>query len=423
MYVSNGVKSGYSMAYRRNETTKHCRNFMQTMEQECAEEAQKGYSEEEDIREHPLWTGGHVSQLQSKLLAQTNSTDAVKKVAHAEAGAFIGMTMIPEEGESTVYGMTAFLVESSTPDNPIVQIRWNLEGERTYYNVEVNKVNPKCATQLEMFALLSYTDKMGVTDGGTFGSFQKLSVYAMNAYENGYCEELSGVDNFFNKTFDWPEIIESVMQDYLDAQLKNQYEDCEKLLDYFEEDKAEDSHKYIQDKMIEILEKIEKGETETTYQIGSQSFTEDEWDKFLENFDSIQEVLKELMEERLEKKEEEALEKELEERKEVTEMEVVSFPESGISLHYNRNTGELECVDDMDSQPGRQVKWSKKISMEEYEKCHELFERSKGERTWEYTYEAYLGYEKFWEMFLYNEIDLVNVAHTDLLQRLREGKV
>ena len=240
------------------------------------------------------------------------SLDAVTIVNHAEQGESLGLTMVPEEGENAVYGMSAFLVESSTPDNPIVQIRSNLNGERVYYNVEVNKVDPESATQLEMFALLSYTDEMGLTDGGAFGSFQKLQVYSMNASLSGYCEDISGVDTFLNTTFNWPEIIGSIMQDYLDAQLQSQYKDCENLINYFEKRDAqdEDYQEFIQDKMAEIMEKIEKGETKNSYQIGAETFTEDEWDKFLENFDSIQEVLKELMKERLEKKEEEALEKE-----------------------------------------------------------------------------------------------------------------
>ena len=54
-------------------------------------------------------------------------------------------------------------------------------------------MNPKNATQLEMFALLSYTDKMGITDRGTFGSHQRLEVYSKNASELGYCNSLSRI--------------------------------------------------------------------------------------------------------------------------------------------------------------------------------------------------------------------------------------
>ncbi len=518
MYVNNGVKSGYSLMYRRNETAEYSGDFMQTRAQESPEDAYEPQSGEMEITEHPLWAGGHYSRLQEKLISRAEAGGAVTKADHAQAGEFIGMTMVPEEGESTVYGMTAFLIAGSTPENPVVQIRFNCGGERVYYNVEVNKVNPECATQLEMFALLSYTDKMGVTEGGAFGSFQKLSVYAVNAFQNGYCEDLSGVDTFLNETFNWKEILDDIMKDYMDAQLKSQYKDCENLLNYFEKDSSEDEDyaNFIQDKLAEILEKIEKGEAETSYQIGNGSFTEEEWDRFLENFDSIQEVLEALMKERLEKKEEEALRKAQEEKKleeellfaesvtctypaadsaageiryitlftpegifcrkagwtegyewkidfenaqqyekalallaqfpddydmrfvanenfwkdylnggsvidedKVIEMAVVSLPDMGISFHYNLDTGELECVDDNNTQPGRQIRWSKRISMEEYDRCHELFDRSRGEHTWEYTYATYLSNEKFWDMFLNNELDLSDVEETDILQRLR----
>lgn len=76
----------------------------------------------------------------------------------------------------------------------------------------------------------------------------------------------------------------------------------------------EENRKLFKERILEIREKIQRGEADETYQIGSRSYTVEEWDRFLENFDSIQEVLKELMRERLEKKEEEALKKEREDK-------------------------------------------------------------------------------------------------------------
>ncbi len=53
---------------------------------------------------------------------------------------------------------------------------------------------------------------------------------------------------------------------------------------------TEDYQKLFEEKMDEIFIKIQKGDTESSYQIGSQAFTEKEWNKFLENFDSIEEA-------------------------------------------------------------------------------------------------------------------------------------
>ena len=368
-------------------------------------------------------------------------TGTVSIAETEDEGEFLGLTMVPEEGQSVTYGMRAMLSEKSTPDNPIVQVVSNLGGKKVIYNVEVNKVNPNNATQLEMFALLSYTDKMGITDGGTFGSHQQLEVYGGNASSIGYCGSLSGADVFLNERFDWTAIMEKMVQVYKDAGIENQAEDCKVLFDFFatytENDEVKDNTaidfsrfapnapekvkqafmeaaeetgynegermdylsqvfihqvenrqngvadytdvfggsiasalqaarqilydlenplmpisqrgenaakyveqekefyrafieklegltgadnidteetadyaKILEEKINEIFVKIQNGDTEPTYQIGAQSFTEKEWEEFLDKFDSIEEAIQELMKEEQARKEAEEAQKE-----------------------------------------------------------------------------------------------------------------
>ena len=47
---------------------------------------------------------------------------------------------------------------------------------------------------------------------------------------------------------------------------------------------------YLKKKINEIFVKIQNGDTEPSYQIGSQSFTEKEWEEFIDRFDSIEEA-------------------------------------------------------------------------------------------------------------------------------------
>lgn len=57
-------------------------------------------------------------------------------------------------------------------------------------------------------------------------------------------------------------------------------------------------------KMLEaIYHSMLKGE-EPSYQIGAQSFTEKQWDRFLEKFDALEEKIRELVKERIEKQKE-----------------------------------------------------------------------------------------------------------------------
>lgn len=60
----------------------------------------------------------------------------------------------------------------------------------------------------------------------------------------------------------------------------------------------------LQEKCEEILEKLRTGETEVSYPIGGQSFTEREWDRLMEKFDDIQENVRQKMAERFRKMEE-----------------------------------------------------------------------------------------------------------------------
>lgn len=70
-----------------------------------------------------------------------------------------------------------------------------------------------------------------------------------------------------------------------------------------------DYQEFFQNKINEIYEKIQNGDTEPSYQTGSRSFTEKEWNKFLEKFDSIQDTIRKFMREEHEKRAAEQLKK------------------------------------------------------------------------------------------------------------------
>ena len=69
-------------------------------------------------------------------------------------------------------------------------------------------------------------------------------------------------------------------------------------------DKTAECMAFLREKSEEILEKLRNGETEVSYPIGAESYTEREWDKLLKKFDDIQEDVRRKMEERFRKMEE-----------------------------------------------------------------------------------------------------------------------
>ena len=158
----------------------------------------------------------------------SNLSSATEKSDTKATGDVLGLTMIPYNNMMS-YGMAAYYSEDSTEADPIIRVQSNYGGEQRYYNVHVNEVDPKNASQLEMFALSSYMDDKGITDGGTLGSFSKMKAYAGNAALNGYTVDLQDVDNASAK-IDWIAMLQKMAQDYLqNPKTYSQFLDCESL--------------------------------------------------------------------------------------------------------------------------------------------------------------------------------------------------
>ena len=85
---------------------------------------------------------------------------------------------------------------------------------------------------------------------------------------------------------------------YTDADL-GMVSSKEYWLGFFEGAEVSDENymESIRKQIEEMQEKIENGEINESFQIGNQTFTVEEWNEFLEKFDSIQEVLEALMRE------------------------------------------------------------------------------------------------------------------------------
>lgn len=158
----------------------------------------------------------------------SNLSSAVEKSTVGKVGDMLGLTMIPYS-DTMSYGMAASYSQASTVEDPIIRVSSNYGGEQRYYDVHVNEVNPRNASQLEMFALSCYQDDKGITDGGTYGSFTRMKAYAGNAADNGYSLDLQNPENVSAK-MDWVSMLQKIAQDYLqNSQTYSQYLDCEGL--------------------------------------------------------------------------------------------------------------------------------------------------------------------------------------------------
>lgn len=121
----------------------------------------------------------------------------------------------------TVY--IASYADSSTPAKPIVKVG--------AYEISVNDVNPENATEMEMFALMSYLDDTNQTNNKGICSFGKMRAFADFGELGGICTGIKDAEAICNKKQNWVEIIKEMKQIFLgNSQTYSQAVDCDNLL-------------------------------------------------------------------------------------------------------------------------------------------------------------------------------------------------
>ncbi len=57
--------------------------------------------------------------------------------------------------------MTAKYAEDDSEDNPVIKVNVTKPNGKEEYLININEVNPRNASEIEMFALCSYADAKG----------------------------------------------------------------------------------------------------------------------------------------------------------------------------------------------------------------------------------------------------------------------
>lgn len=103
--------------------------------------------------------------------------------------------------------LEARYADNSTTDNPVMEVRISREsGETQIFQVNINDIDPRNASQMEMFALCSHADAQGISDEG-LGKTSYMK-YLECAGQSGM--EASNTDDFVNKKQDWTQMKNSI---------------------------------------------------------------------------------------------------------------------------------------------------------------------------------------------------------------------
>ena len=145
----------------------------------------------------------------------------------------LGIGFLHEKNSNISYGMRAEYADNYSVATPVIKVVVRRSNGKEEYNININDIDPRNATEIEMFALCNYADAKGMGTGGTFGSWQTLNYYRDNASHNGYFKQTNGTDSFESVRQDWMAMVQTMIKDYMEAGLYKQSLDGKGLLGIF----------------------------------------------------------------------------------------------------------------------------------------------------------------------------------------------
>ena len=144
----------------------------------------------------------HEQKGTGKVLEGTDGEIRVRQKEGRLQSGIIGLSLFG--ADDNFRSLEARYADDSTAEDPIIEIRISEEGGiPTVFRINVNDIDPKNATQLEMFALCSHADAQGIAVSDGKGDAYKLLLEYASAC--GYEED--AVVDFVGKKRNWAEIV------------------------------------------------------------------------------------------------------------------------------------------------------------------------------------------------------------------------
>ena len=211
----------------------------------------------------------------------TTMGSATQETTSSNNGKTIGVTTAGNTG------LLAKYADSSTPAEPIIKV-----GD---YEVRVNDVDPNNATELEMFALMSYMEDVGMIEKHGMASYSKMKAYASQSEYDGVCSGIYDEQAFWDKKQDWFAIIDNAKQTFSGmTETYSQSVECGKLLSYFEKWNTKvSSRDLFREAVQKFCDDNRLTEQELKEEKDWREMTDEEWDKMLEGVDEYIDAFKE----------------------------------------------------------------------------------------------------------------------------------
>ena len=159
------------------------------------------------------------------MIADNPETDDKKILAN---------TFITEPSSNTKYEMTAEYTDDFSEDTPLIKVTINNAGNKQDYFVNIDEVNPRNASEVEVFALFSYADVHEKNMGFSSSIWNTLTGYVKNNTSYTGMNHVESLEKSYEQKSDWIAMVGETRDEYMSSGLYKQVSDGNKLISLFE---------------------------------------------------------------------------------------------------------------------------------------------------------------------------------------------
>lgn len=145
----------------------------------------------------------------------------------------LGSSFLEVAGSDKVYGMVAKYAEGSTEGKPVIKVRVETPRGAEEHCINVKEVDPRNATEIEMFALCTYVDVTGQGAKGMSGSWHMAKYCSDNAGRGKHYRTPHNLEEYWTVKHNWVEMVSDAADGCMGGGLYGQAMNGRKLLSMF----------------------------------------------------------------------------------------------------------------------------------------------------------------------------------------------
>lgn len=159
----------------------------------------------------------------------------IENNSDTDTNKILGNTIITMPSSNVKYELRAEYADDFSENIPFIKVGINNGDEEKEYCINIDDINARNASTVEIFALFSYADSHEKNMGFALSIWNTLMEYIQNNPLYVDMNQVEPLEKLCEQKSDWIAIVEKIRNEYIDNGLYKQVSDGNKLISLFEQ--------------------------------------------------------------------------------------------------------------------------------------------------------------------------------------------